>query len=158
MANRIVTYNEIIELMKSFVENHPTLNDFGNGPTSEIATSRKMGFPYMWSTHENDSQFTVNNRSIVPNLSFTLMFLDKVNIQKNVDNAVGDDSNNTQEVLSDCFQYAQDFLAHAVASWGTKGIKFNDDFISAFPIYDETTDNVSGWGLRISLKLTYYNC
>jgi len=158
MPSTIVTYNQIVNLMRDFVSAHPQLNFFGNGPTSEIATSRDMDFPYMWATHEQDSIFRIVNKNITPELNFTLMFLDKVNDQNLTLNRVGDDSNNTQEVLSDCFQYAQDFINEVVTNWSAYGIAFSQDDITAFPVYDETTDKVSGWAIRIALRLKYYNC
>ncbi len=158
MPSTIVTYNEIINLMRSFVSAHPQLNFFGNGPTSEIATSREMDFPYMWATHEQDSVFKIANKNITPELNFTIMFLDKVNDQANPANRVGDDSDNTQEVLSDTFQYAQDFINEVLTNWSAYGISFSQDDITAFPVYEETTDIVSGWAVRIALRLKYYNC
>jgi len=158
MANRIVTYNEIIDKMRDFVAAHPNLRFFGSGPTSEIATSEEMDFPYMWATHEQDSNFIISNKNITPELNFTIMFLDKINDQENVENAVGDDSDNTQDVLSDAFQHIQDFLNEVLVNWGLTGISFSEDLITAFPVYDETTDKVSGWAVRIALRMKYYNC
>jgi hypothetical protein len=158
MPSTIVTYNQIINLMRSFVSAHPQLRFFGNGPTSEIGTSKQMDFPYMFTTHEQDSQFIIANKNITPELNFTIMFLDKVNDQGNPDNRVGDDSDNTQEILSDTFQYAQDFINEVVTNWSQYGITFTADNITAFPVYDETTDITSGWAIRIALRLKYYNC
>jgi hypothetical protein len=158
MPSVIVTYNQVINLMRSFVSAHPQLNDFGNGPTSEIGKSRQMDFPYMFSTHEQDSIFRIVNKNITPELNFTVMFLDKVNDQNLTLNRVGDDSTNTQEILSDTYQYAQDFLNEVLTNWSKYGIAFSQDDVTAFPVYDETTDRVSGWAVRIALRLKYYNC
>ena len=158
MANTIVTLNEVIKLMSNFVEGHPQLNDFGYGMTSEIGTSKQMTFPYLWATHDTDSNMGIStNKTITPELSFTLLFVDQLNQQGNYEDINGENSDNGQEILSDCFQYAQDFLATSVGYWSQYGISLNED-ASAFPIQDETDDKVNGWGLRITLNLKYYNC
>ena len=144
--------------MSDFSAAHPQLNDFGFGQTSEIGTSRQMEFAYMWTTFENDSLFVVSqNKSIQPELNFTILFVDKINDSKNVLNAVGEDSNNGQEVLSDMFLVAQDFVTEVLATWSQYGVSIIGD-VSAFPLQDETDDKANGWGIRMALRLKYVNC
>jgi hypothetical protein len=154
----IITLNQLLKLMKDFSIAHPQLNDFGFGMTSDIGTTRQMDFGYMWVTFENDSIFEISpNKSIIPQMNFTILFVDKINDQKNDNDAVGEDSNNGQEVLSDMFLVAQDFVTEIVASWSQYGVLIEGD-VSAFPLQDETDDKANGWGIRMALKLKYVNC
>lgn len=154
----IITLNQLLKLMKNFSVAHPQLNDFGFGQTADIGTTRKMDFGYMWVTFENDSIFVISpNKSIVPQMNFTILFVDKINDQKNDNDAVGEDSNNGQEVLSDMFLVAQDFVTEIVATWSQYGVLIEGD-VPAFPLQDETDDKANGWGIRMSLKMKYVNC
>lgn len=153
----IITLNQILKLMKDFQTNHPMIRDFGYGETSDIGTSRHMEFPYLWVTHENDSQIEITNKVMIPIINFTLLFCDRVNIQENYLEENGENSNNGQEILSDSFQLAQDLVTTVLSSWGQWGISFNDN-PSLFNVVDETDDKVNGWGLRISLRLKHHNC
>jgi len=154
----IITLNQIVKLMKDFSTDHPQLNDFGFGQTSEIGTSRQMDMAYMWATFETDSLFSISpNKSIIPELNFTIIFADKVNNQVNFSNSVGEDSNNGLEVLSDMYQVAQDFIMTAVINWGQYGISIPSD-VSVFPVQDETDDAVNGFGIRVTFRLKYLNC
>jgi hypothetical protein len=154
----IITLNQILKLMSDFSLAHPQLNDFGFGQTSDIGTSKQMDFAYMWATFENDSLFVISpNKSIIPELSFTLLFVDKINNQENVNNTNGENSNNGQEILSDMFLVAQDFVTEVVATWSQYGVSIIGD-ISAFPLQDETDDKANGWGIRMTLRLKYVTC
>lgn len=154
----IITLNQLIKLMKTFAADHPQLNDFGFGQTSDIGTSAQMDFAYMWVTFENDSTFVISpNKSIIPELNFTILFVDKLNDMKNVSNINGEDSNNGQEILSDMLQVAQDFVTEVLASWSAYGVSFVGD-VSAFPVQDATDDKSNGWGIRFALRTKYINC
>jgi hypothetical protein len=158
MPGTIITLNQILKLMEDFSTNHPQLNDFGFGQTADIGTSRPMDFGYMWVTFENDSLLGIStNKTIVPEFNFTILFCDKLNDMLNVDVENGEDSTNGQEVLSDMFLVAQDFVTEVVASWSAYGVSINGD-VSAFPVQDETDSKVNGWGIRIALRTKYVNC
>jgi hypothetical protein len=154
----IITLNQILKLMKDFSSAHPQLNDFGFGQTSDIGTSRNMNMAYMWVTFEQDSNFVISaNKSIIPEMNFTILFVDKLNDMKNVSNINGEDSNNGQEILSDMFQVAQDFVLEVVSNWATYGLSIPVD-VSAFPVQDESDDKTNGWGIRLTLRTKYVNC
>lgn len=155
---KIITLNQLLKLMEDFQTTHPLLKDFGFGPTHQIGTSRQMSFPYMWSTFEQDSIISLTNKTAIPTLNFTIIFADKINNQKNFDNNNGEDSNNGQEILSDTFQIAQDFVTHIGTAWRSYGITISNDQANIFAVEDETDDKVNGWGLRIGLKLIHSNC
>lgn len=153
----ILTLNQIIKLMKNFQENHPMLNDFDFGNTSEIGTSRQMEMPYLWSTMQ-DSSVEIANKTIIPHYNFVLLFCDKLNNQKNILNANGENSNNGQEVISDMDQIVLDFLTEVNNNWGQYGVSFVEGTASRFPVIDETDDKVNGIGLNIEFRVKYVNC
>lgn len=152
----IVTLNQILDLCESFVSAHPMLDDFGYGSTADIGTSRAMRFPYMWASHQSDSYIRILNKTAIPELKILFFFMDKVNDMKNIKNRNGEESNNGQEVMSDCLQYAQDFVNEVVANWGAYGISISED-VRIFPGFDETTDKVNGWVAEVTMKLKYVN-
>ncbi len=153
----ILTLNQILKLFKDFQSNHPMINDFDFGNTSEIGTSRHMNFPYMWATMQ-DSGVEISNKTLTPKYSFIVLFCDKINNQPNILNANGENSNNGQEVISDCDQLAMDFLTNINNNLGVYGITLEDSTISRYPITDETDDKVNGIALNIEFKVKYFNC
>lgn len=155
--NTIISLNQIVKLFKDFTTNHLQLKSFGYGPTSDIGTSVKVDYPACWLTHTEDSTLQVLNKNIAPELRFTVLFFDKINMQHNVDNVNGEAADNGQEVLSDTFQYGQDLINEIMTYWGHYGIMLNGD-VNASPIMDETDDKVNGFQFNISLRLKHYNC
>lgn len=156
-TTNIISLNQIVDLFQSFSERHYFLNDFGFGQTSEIGTSRQMDFPYMWVTLNDDSLINPQNRTAIPELSFSVLFMDKTNIQTNYLDINGVNSDNVQEVLSDMLQVLQDFVTEVQVEWGNYGIIFQDT-ISCYPGIDETQDKVNGWVGQFSFKLKHSNC
>jgi len=142
-TTRIITINELIGYFRDFVDAHGQLIDVGYGPTSEIGVSRNMNFPYLWISHQSDSYINVQNKTAIPELKFLLLFMDQVNIQQNVDNVNGEESDNGLEVISDTFQMLQDCISYIETNWGQYGIKISES-VRVFPAFDETQDNVHG--------------
>jgi hypothetical protein len=156
-ATHIISLNQLVDLFKSFAQLHPMINDFGYGPTSDIGVSRQMKFPYLWLTIDQNTEIIPQNKTAIPLMGFTVLFMDKTNIQQNYLDINGLDSDNRQETLSDTFQYLQDLITEIDNNWNNYGIKF-DGSINAFPGVDETTDKVNGWVGRFRLKLRHSNC
>jgi len=157
MATRIVTLNEILDLFQQFVDGHPQLRDFGYGPTSDIGTTKQMEFPFMWASHQSDSYIRIGNKTSIPELKIILIFMDQVNIQANVNDAVGQNSNNGQEIMSDMLQVLQDCVVDIQLNYGQYGIMMSED-VRIYPAFDETTDKTNGWVGEFTLKLTQFNC
>lgn len=157
MATNIISLNQIIDLFKDFSNRHYQINDFGYGPTSDIGTSVQMKFPYMWVTTQQDSIISVENRTAIPSLKFACLFMDKTNIQPNVENINGVDSNNIQEILSDQLQILQDFITEIQVNFSNFGMIIDGD-VTCYPAVDETQDSVNGWVGEFSLKLRHSNC
>ena len=97
----IVSINQLITWFQDFQENHYFLKDFGFGEPYDIGTSRQMTFPYMWVTMNEDSSIATGShiKSAIPDLSFSVMFMDKINIQENYLDTNGFPSDNSQEIL-----------------------------------------------------------
>lgn len=158
MSVNIISLNQLVDLFADFADRHYFLNDFGFGATSEIGTSRQMKFPYLWVNVAETSYAIPNNvKTNIPYISFNLLIMDKTNIQKNYLDINGYNSDNIQEVLSDCLQTAQDFITEVNTLWGNYGVMFEGN-VNMFPAEDETQDKVNGWVLQFTFKLKYSNC
>jgi hypothetical protein len=155
----IITINQLISWFQSFQERHFFLKDFGFGEPYDIGTSRQMNFPYMWINLNDDSVIPVasNNKTAIPEISFTVLFMDKINDQDNYLDTNGFPSDNSQEILSDCFQYLQDLITEVQSHWQPYGVLFSQD-ISFFPVIDDTTDKSTGINARVVLRLKQVNC
>lgn len=155
----IITLNQIISWFEDFSQRHYMLRDFGFGEPYDIGTSRQMTFPYMWVTMNEDSVISTatNFRSAIPEFSFSVMFMDKINIQENYLDINGFNSDNSQEVLSDMVQILQDLITEIQQSWNQYGVLFSQD-VSFFPVIDETPDKSTGVMGRFVFKLKQVNC
>jgi hypothetical protein len=155
----IVSLNQLITWFQTYQQNNHFLKDFGFGEPYDIGTSRQMTFPYLWVTMNEDSSIATgsNVKSAIPDLSFSIMFMDKINIQENYLNTNGFPSDNSQEILSDCIQYLQDLVTDIQLNWGQYGVLISQD-VSFFPAVDETTDKSTGVVARIVLRTRQVNC
>jgi len=155
----IISYNQLMTLFNSFADAHPQINDYGSGPTSEIGTSRQMKFPYMWTTHRGPSAIDISSsKTQIPSMSLTFLFVDQINNQENISAVNGQSTTNEQEVLSDQLQIVQDFLNFMLTSLSQFGVVIREQGATIEPVYDETTDIVSGWVLDLVLTLKHSNC
>lgn len=157
MSVNIISLNQIIDLFKDFADRHYFINDFGYGPTSDIGTTRQMEMPYMWVTTSQNSVIRATNKTAIPDLSFTVLFMDKTNIQENYLEENGVNSNNVQEILSDMLQCLQDFITEIQVNFGNYGIMLLDD-INCYPAVDETQDSVNGWVGEFTIRTKHSNC
>lgn len=154
----IISYNQLIQMFKDFATAHPFLNDFGNGPTSEISTTRQMKFPYLWITHRNASDIVIQNKTQIPEMVLTFIIVDQINDQLVINDINGDNTDNQQEILSDTFQILQDLVDYISTQLGQFGVGLTEQTVSADPVYDETTDRATGWVSDIRLRLKHSNC
>ena len=157
MSVNIISLNQIINLFSNFADRHYFIKDFGYGATSEIGTSRQMDFPYMWLALDENSTIVVQNKTAIPQYGITILFMDKINNQKNYLDINGVNSDNSQEVLSDMLQLLQDMITEIEVEWGNYGLRIDGD-VSCFPAVDETTDKVNGWVGRFTLRVKHSNC
>jgi hypothetical protein len=117
-----------------------------------------MDFPYLWITHRTPSNIVVSNKTQIPEVRLTFIIVDQLNNQVNLADVNGSNSTNEQEVLSDCFQIAQDLVNYISTQMGQFGVMLMDEAISIEPVYDETPDVASGWVMDVALKLKHSNC
>jgi len=157
MSVNIISLNQIINLFQSFSERNYFIKDFGYGPTSDIGTSRQMDFPYMWLSLDQNSTIVIENKTAIPQYGITILFMDKINIQKNYLDINGVNSDNSQEVLSDMLQLLQDLITEIETQWGNYGLRI-DGNVNCFPGVDETTDKVNGWVAQFTLRVKHSNC
>lgn len=157
MSVNIISLNQIVDLFASFAEQHYFIKDFGYGATSEIGTSRQMMFPYLWLSLDQTSTITIQNKTAIPQYGITILFMDKINIQKNYLDINGVNSDNSQEVLSDTLQLLQDLITEIEVNWGNYGLRIEGD-VTCFPGVDETTDKVCGWVGQFNLRVKHSNC
>ena len=155
----IISLNQLINWFQTFQQNHFFLKDFGFGEPYDIGTSRQMTFPYMWVTLNEDSSIATgsNVKSAIPDISFSIMFMDKINIQENYLDTNGFPSDNSQEILSDCLQYLQDLVTEIQQNWSQYGVLISQD-VSFYPAVDETTDKSTGIVARFVLRTRQVNC
>jgi hypothetical protein len=155
----IISLNQLISWFEDFQENHYFLKDFGFGEPYDIGTSRQMNFPYMWVTMNEDSniQTASNNKSAIPDISFSIMFMDKINNQPNYLDTNGFQSDNSQEILSDTLQCVQDLIVYIQQNWQQYGVLISQD-VSFYPAVDETTDKATGVVARFVLRTRQVNC
>jgi hypothetical protein len=149
----------LINWFQLFQQNHYFLKDFGFGEPYDIGTSRQMTFPYMWVTMNEDSSIATgsNNKSAIPDISFSIMFMDKINIQENYLDTNGFPSDNSQEILSDTLQCLQDLVTMIQQNWGQYGVLISQD-VSFYPAVDETQDKATGVVGRFVLRTRQVNC
>jgi hypothetical protein len=155
----IISLNQIINWLQLFQQNHYFLKDFGFGEPYDIGTSRQMTFPYMWVTMNEDSSIATgsNNKSAIPDISFSIMFMDKINIQENYLDTNGFPSDNSQEILSDTLQCLQDLITQIQQVWHQYGVLISQD-VSFYPAVDETQDKSTGVVGRFVLRTRQVNC
>ena len=149
----------MIDWLQDFQENHYFLKDFGWGEPYDIGTSRQMNFPYMWVTLNESSTISTstNNKTAIPDYSFTIMFMDKINIQENYLDTNGFESDNSAEIVSDCVQYMQDLITNIQQSWSQYGVLISSD-VSFYPIVDDTPDKATGIAMSFQLRTRQVNC
>lgn len=158
MVTNTMTINKIVDIFKDWsIAKAPFVNDFGFGPIWDFGTSRQMKYPCMWVDLETSSNINISNRSMVPEFNLIVMFLDKENIQDNVEDINGMRSNNVGHIMSDTFQLGQDFINDLIISYNGSGFSLINQ-VTANKIYDETTDKVYGWAFSFTMRTSVINC
>lgn len=151
---QITTLNKLLSKFEEFADLHPQLNDYGFGPTSEIGTNRAMEFPYLWVSFQTDSSIRVSNNVFTPELRFYFLFMDQISDGGIQPEGNGENTNNGQEILSDTFQYLQDFINYLATTLKSERIIISED-IRCFPAEDDTKDKVNGWVAEIVLRIEH---
>lgn len=151
----MITIRQVMDKFRQVADADPRINAFGTGLRYDILTDIKY-YPYVWIVPELshdilDSEMN-GYRSIEYN--FVIRIGDKNNNQINAYNAVGLNSNNGQDIHSDCFTILSDIInCISEDSLGIFGeIQLVGD-ISAEPFFNEDSGDVNGFEAEITLRI-----
>lgn len=157
----ILTFNKLVKHLENWRESKSVMiKDFGYGVISDFGNSRQLNYPAMWVDNSvAPSNIVITNRSQVPEVPLSIMFIDRISQQTNVDNENGYLSDNRADIMSDTFQMGQDLVADLVASFQTIGVFIKEGTnVTATPVEDETPDKVCGWLFEIPITLPRIAC
>lgn len=132
------TFNNIIDLFKTFVENHYQLQRFGNGEIADIEEliSKEQSFPILWSNLIDITYPSENLKSF----RFNILIFD---ILKN-------DKSNEQEIWSDSVQIAEDFIRYLKWNASNYYDVIDNSTINIFT--ERFSDFVGGCNLNITIQ------
>ena len=155
----MITINQMMNKFKFISDSDPRINAFGTGQRYDILTDIKY-YPYFWIVSDlaHDLPYSDVNKYRAVEYNFVLRVADKNNNQINAYHAVGLNSNNGQDVLSDCFTIITDIInCISEDSLGTfSSIGLIDD-ISVEPFYNEDSGDVNGFEAQITLRVKNEN-
>lgn len=155
----MITINQVLNKFKSIAQTDPRINAFGTGQRYDILADIHY-YPYFWVVSDlaHDLPFSDVNKYRAVEYNFVLRVADKNNNQKNTYHAVGLNSNNGQDILSDCFTIITDIInCISEDSLGLfVGLSLIDD-ISVEPFYNEDSGDVNGFEAQITLRVKNEN-
>ena len=155
----MVTIKNIVDRFRQIQTIDGRLNAFGSGPMYDLQDDIKY-YPYLWCVDDipHDVIYTEINKYRAVEYNFILRVGDKVNDQKNVYMAYGDNSNNGLDSLSDTFTILLDIIN--VISEDSLGL-FPDlaltGDISVEPFHNEESGDVNGHQALITLRTKIEN-
>jgi hypothetical protein len=137
----------------------PRVNAFGAGPLYNLQDDIKY-YPYLWVINDisHNVIYTEINKYRAVEYNFILRVGDKVNDQKNVYMAYGENSNNGLDISSDTFTILLDII-NAISE-NTLGL-FHDvsliNDIDIEPFFHEESGDVNGHQALITLRTKIEN-
>lgn len=155
----MVTINTIIDNFYQVAQNHPQLESFGYGKVYDIG-GFDIKYPYLFII--NDLPHLVNYSEDNSNYShidytFTIRVGDKVNNQPNIYNAIGQDSNNGLEIISDTMQILLDIINDISTNVGLWSEVKIVDSLSVEPFFNEDVGDVNGHQVDVVLRVKNEN-
>lgn len=158
MANQ-TTLNELVAILENIKDRHFQLNDFGFGTTDEIGEARKMNYPYLWVTTTDGTTFVQGSQRggfAYMDFELSIIVVDKVNNSLNIDDDLGEDSNNGLEVSSDTLQIINDILSEISTNpfYVRNRISIPND-VTADPVFDQDDGRVNGWIADITIRMPF---
>jgi hypothetical protein len=143
----LVTYNQIIQRINEAANQHLQIASFGEGDPSqflEVDSDEAVKYPILWVV---DRPHTVQGKSMFFNL--TLIFGDRVK----------KDRSNERDVVSDCIQYATDFIAvlNDLSFVGESNVAYLDkeQNLTITPFTEDRADRISGVQMDIRISQAY---
>ena len=151
----LTSLNQVLDKIREFTDNHAFINSFGYGEIADISTSTATIYPMCYATHTQSSTIQLNGRQMLPELSLTILMMDRINDLTPPSTENGANSSNQEDVMSDMFQLQQDLLFYLQTAFSGGAITASANLI---PIFDDTVDYAAGWSMTITIKLQYQNC
>lgn len=145
MKTSILTYNQIINVLKTFAEDHYQINYFGNGDFWEIIENEDFDYTNYPVMFVIDQPVSHGTRDLTYNFQIALL-----DIQHDKD---GEGYEN--EIKSDMLQVYLDLLAYMEICPQLKGdnISVTVTSGSSTSVTEETGDNLTGWLNDISIQI-----
>ena len=131
-----ITYNNIIDKFRALADDHKQISTYLNGEIPTDISPANIVYPLLY-TKVNRSNISENQVSI----AFDLFFLDRLN----------DSKLNVDEVLSDEFQKAQDFIAVLNEDYSDDGIIIETSEWGCEPLVEVEDDRVAGWAVSVNI-------
>lgn len=155
----VTTISSIINRFKNIADLDPRINAFGAGPMYDLQDDIKY-YPYLWVVNDlsHNIVYTDINKYKAVEYNFILRVGDKVNDQKNVYKAYGENSNNGLDISSDTFTILLDMInAISEDSLGLfVDIALLND-IDVEPFFHEENGDVNGHQALITLRTKIEN-
>lgn len=149
-----ITIRSIVNRLNTLADSDPRINAFGAGPMYDLQDDIKY-YPYLWVVNDlsHNIIYTEVNKYRAVEYNFILRVGDKVNDQKNVYKAYGENSNNGLDISSDTFTILLDMIN--VISEDSLGM-FSDismiGDIDIEPFFHEESGDVNGHQALITLR------
>ena len=153
------TINSLINRFNQIATLDPRVNAFGAGPLYDLQDDIKY-YPYLWVINDisHNVIYTEINKYRAVEYNFILRVGDKVNDQKNVYMAYGENSNNGLDISSDTFTILLDIInAISEDSLGLfSDVSLIND-IDVEPFFHEESGDVNGHQALITLRTKIEN-
>lgn len=152
---------QIVDIFRDLSDYHKQINDFGYGPEYEISRRRNMNYPFMWISFDNSTNIekTPNGYSIV-DYNITVRVFDKLNNgladDINIDEDMGEESNNGLELTSDCSSILMDIiqLLSSHPMYNKMGLSLENDISISYE-YDSYDDGDNGAVADLTIRTMY---
>jgi hypothetical protein len=149
----MITIRELLNNFKAIADADPRINAFGTGQRYDILTDIKY-YPYFWVVADlsHDILYSEHGYRAIE-WNFTFRVADKNNNQINQYDAVGLNSNNGQDIHSDCFVILSDIInCIAEDSLGLFNSVDMVNDISVEPFFNEDSGDVNGFECGITIR------
>ena len=147
----MVSYNQIIKLLRDFSDNHFILKSYGNGEPWELVENSQhldLEYPMMWVQDQPNN--TVKGEET---FKFRIFFLNQVATLKEK-TATTLNETNINEVKSDMRQCALDFIGYMAQDTNYPELEI-DRNVSIISFVDDFNDKLTGWYIDINIKQIY---
>lgn len=131
-----ITYNNIVDIIRNFQNEHLQIESFGYGDTNSIGKTKDVKYPMLFVNPTN----SVLGGGATSRLSFNILLMDR--LQESL--------NNEQEVHSDMIAIASDlrsYMQRSASDYFTV-----TDTSNIYPFTERFGDNVGGWNFECTIE------